>query len=657
MVLKTTTYDPEKLIKEKKMMDKQQIEILKKNLKTYVLSITQPDKKAGQNMYICPLCGSGSKSGSSSTGAFSIKGETWHCFSCNKGGDIFTLVKEFEGIKNFKDQVEKLIEKNFTTLDINKPQRTYNKAFKMEIRNYKNYIVACKANVNKTDYFYSRGFNNEIISRFNLGYDEIKDAVVIPYDNEGSYYITRSTKGKTFRKPYNDFIKEPIFNKTALSETKSCFVCESPIDAISIMSANETCNAIALGGTGYRKLIDCIKEKKPECKLILNFDNDEAGQKATTLISNELKELNILFTIATYSYDAYPEQSRKDANDLFRSNIELFQKDLLNNLEDAEKALTAEKKELIEKHNSYTALNKLKNLFEMDQAAITTGFDSLDKELDGGLYPGLYIIGSISSLGKTTLLLQLADQIINQGKDILYFSLEMATEELISKSISRYTYQLCKNTKDAKTARSIMSKSKYKNYTQTEKELINHAIEVYSQTANHLYIYEGIGNIGVEEIKHAVIEHKDVTGNIPLVFLDYLQILSPYELRASDKQNTDKAVLGLKRLSRDYQTTVIGISSFNRENYSTEVNMSAFKESGAIEYSSDVLFALQPQGMRSGNNTTDLKCNIELIKECKTSTERNVELVVLKNRNGKTGGRIKFVYHSLFNYFELSNNI
>ena len=276
----------------------------------------------------------------------------------------------------------------------------------------------------------------------------------------------------------------------------------------------------------------------------------------------------------------------------------------------------------------------------------------LDDELDGGLYPGLYILGAISSLGKTTLLLQIADQIAAAGYDILYFSLEMAAAELISKSISRHTYRLSDDRRNAKTARGITTASRYQSYSKTEKDLINAAIRAYGDYAKNLYIYEGIGNIGVEQIKKTVEEHIELTGKTPLVFIDYLQILAPYDMRASDKQNTDKAVLELKRISRDYKTPVIGISSFNRDNYSTEVNMSAFKESGAIEYGSDVLLALQPQGMKPGSTATDQKHNIKLVKDCKASEDRNIEAVILKNRNGKTGGKVGFIYHSLFNCFE-----
>lgn len=46
-----------------------------------------------------------------------------------------------------------------------------------------------------------------------------------------------------------------------------------------------------------------------------------------------------------------------------------------------------------------------------------------------------------------------------------------------------------------------------------------------------------------------------------------MQILASYNDRATDKQNIDKAVIKLKRISRDYKTPVVAISSFNRANY------------------------------------------------------------------------------------------
>lgn len=647
------------------MIDSYRLDTLKEGLTSYVQKITVPDRRAGKGMYKCPLCGSGSQSGSGHDGAFSITkdGKAWKCFACDQSGDIFTLIGLHEGLTEFTAQANRaaeLIGVNMFTEFTQETEKLKETEIAKNTARYKDYIAACRAAVGSTDYFKGRGFTDETIARFELGYDVAKKAVVIPYDRNGSYFITRSTDGKEFRKPKSSEAgAEPIYNGGALNDSKPCFVCESPIDAISVMqTGGDYCTAIALGGTSSQKLIDRVKKQAPKCMLILSFDTDKPGREATERTAEALRAANIPYLVATYSLNAYPEGQRKDANDFLKGNGVQFAADIIENVEEIERRANAEKAAALEAHNAYNGAELLKGFMGgikdgVNTVYIPTGFSELDKELDGGLYPGLYILGAISSLGKTTLLLQIADQIAAQGIDVLYFSLEMAASELISKSISRHTHMMCNGVRqNAKTARGVTTTSRYKNYSTEEKELIQKAVEAYGGYAKYLYIYEGVGDIGVDQIRRRVEEHKQLTGRIPVIVIDYLQILAPYDMRASDKQNTDKAVLELKRISRDYKTPVVGISSFNRDNYTTEVNMTAFKESGAIEYGSDVLLALQPQGMTAGYKATDQKANADLVKKCKASEERSIEAVVLKNRNGRTGGKVGFTYYALFNRFK-----
>lgn len=639
-----------------------ELEELKSRLPSYVQSVTTPDRKAGKNMYKCPLCGSGTH-GANSDGAFGIfdNGKKWRCFACDKSGDIFNLIGLLEGVSDFPAQIKRASEvTGFTVTDT---EEEFKEVSKPKTRQFKPYIEACKRFVNQTDYFIKRGFSPKTVKRFNLGYDPQAQAIVIPYDKNGTYYVTRSVIGKKFRMVGGT---EPIYNKNALYDaSKPCFVCESQLDAISIMEAGrEACNAIATGGsTKVSKLIEQLKAKRPTAKLILSYDNDSHGEEATTKTAKELKALNIPFLTAIYTLDAY-EGPKKDANELLITNREQLIADVMENIkivENVELVENINKAKDLAEHNKINGAERLSKLRESIKTGANTstptGFTLLDAELDGGLYPGLYILGAISSLGKTTLMLQIADQIAKQGRDVLYFSLEMEANELISKSISRLTFLNCNGNKsNAKTARGISTPSRHANYSDTERALIHDAMTQYGTYASHLYIYEGVGDLGVEQIKKQVAEHIELTNNVPLVFIDYLQILAPYDVRASDKQNTDKAVLELKRLSRDHKTPVIAISSFNRDNYTSEVSMSAFKESGAIEYGSDVLLALQPQNMKPGQTASEQKENAEMVKNCKANVERNVEAVILKNRNGKTGGKVSFKYYSLFNCFEQCNS-
>ena len=150
----------------------------------------------------------------------------------------------------------------------------------------------------------------------------------------------------------------------------------------------------------------------------------------------------------------------------------------------------------------------------------------------------------------------------------------------------------------------------------------------YKKAADNLYIYEGLGNIGADQIINDVREHIELTGRRPVVIVDYLQILAPYDVRYSDKQNIDKDVLELKRLSRDSVIPVVAISSFNRDSYKggeSKTDLTSFKESGAIEYGSDVLLAM--------------------VKGTRTADEgQPVNIKVMKNRNGEKDRTERFIF-------------
>lgn len=299
-----------------------------------------------------------------------------------------------------------------------------------------------------------------------------------------------------------------------------------------------------------------------------------------------------------------------------------------------------------------------------DTPEIPTGFDKLDKELDGGLYEGLYFMGAISSLGKTTFMLQVADEIAKQGQDVLIFSLEMSRHEIMAKTLSRLSYEIDVESgssgNNAKTVRDFTNYKRWQHFSSDEMDIIKDSFREYEKFAGNLYIHEGLGDINYRYVRETVKQYTDANPDkrSPVIMVDYLQILSPDDVRASERQSLDKNVLELKRIARDYKTPVFAISSFNRENYSKGVSMLSFKESGAIEYSSDVLMGLQfsiqeqydKENKGVSENSKDYK-KVDLDKE-KDGLPRKIQLVILKNRNGKTGGRVNFDFDPRYNHFQ-----
>jgi replicative DNA helicase len=273
------------------------------------------------------------------------------------------------------------------------------------------------------------------------------------------------------------------------------------------------------------------------------------------------------------------------------------------------------------------------------RGAVSTGLPALDKLLDGGLRAELYVIGAISSLGKTSLILQIADYISSSGTDVLFFSLEQSRHELTAKSLSRLSARL-DGASGGFTARQMYGGEFPK--SGKRKALFDRVIAAYREESARLFVMEGFTGAGLSEIREAVAAHKATRGAAPIVVVDYLQILSPAEPRATDKQNMDRAVVELKRMSRDFETAVIAVSSFNRENYRNTVSMESFKESGAVEYSSDVLLGMQLAG--TGEKDFD-------VNKAKLAEPRQIELVMLKNRNGAPFGKVRLQYRAKYNIF------
>lgn len=649
-------------------------EIMREGLRRYVEAITEPSKG---NMYKCPLPGCNSGEGKKHTGAFSIdpkKPTRWKCFSCGRSGDIFDLIGEVEGLATYPERERRAREflgmydssdrpgqsgakggsKNRYKVTTNPIQKTgifapAEEAGTKPAEDFRMYYRACHARLKECDYLERRGISQKTAERFTLGYDfkftnggKMRTpwkALIIP--TGASTYVARNMDPEADSDNRYRAVGErgPFFTKPLHQADRPLYVVEGELDAISIAEAGG--EALALGGiANWAKVPDAVKGTAQP--VVLALDNDKPGWKTTDQLEPALTDSNI----PHYVYNPYGDH--KDANEALTANREELELALRKGEEAEERARDALRAKIMESSPATHLQEFINGITEsVNTPAIPTGFRGLDSVLDGGLYEGLYFVGAIPSLGKTTLVLQIADQVARAGHDVLIFSLEMARAELMAKSISRHTLtETLATDKDMhkpKTARGITSGDRYKGYSAGERELIKKAITSYGEYAQHLFIIEGVGDLGTDQVREAVQRHTEATGRAPLVIVDYVQILAPHDVRASDKQATDRNTRELKRISRDFKTPVIAISSFNRSNYSVPVTMEAFKESGGLEYGSDVLIGLQLAGV--GGKDFD-------VNEAKSEDPRKIELVILKNRNGRTGDTVGFQYYPMFNYFK-----
>ncbi len=657
--------------------------------------IWQRDKSRGRHAgYVCPICGSGS--GPHGTGISTKDGLHYTCWAAAGAADCFTSADVIEvvglqyGLNDFNEQLKKCCELyglNYEDLEADTISSTTSKPVvepaaaepKEEPKeDFLQFFVECAEHINDTDYMQKRGISERILKAFNIGYCKcwqhptalkeyangerdkrpfMSKRIIIP-TSPHSYLARAVDENEKVQKQKAG--PSCLFNAGILSRTTGyVFITEGEIDAMSFYEVG--LKAVALGSTkNYLKLVDLLQNGGTAATLLLALDNDKDGEETAHKLKAKLNEIGVnSFIVNCYG-------THKDGNEALVADREAFLTGCNNAIKTVDEAPSEEEQER-EAYKQAHGVQYLRESFRLERElnatrpVISTGLQLLDDILNGGLQKGLYFIGGISSIGKTTFCMQIADNVAAAGTDVLVFALEMSKHELIAKSVSRYTYiedlNRHQTSQHAKTTNAILYGQNRDRYTKEEKDLIEAATSVYfDQIAPCLYIHEGVGNIGVEQIKTAVETHIKITGNKPVVLVDYLQILAPYEVRATDKQNIDKAVLELKRISRDEEIPIIAISSFNRESYTSAVTMASFKESGAVEYTSDVLIGLQYAGMdREANESEDAyKKRIVFLRELEAQKgnagkAQRIQVKILKNRNGRKGS-VELNFIPAFNY-------
>ena len=274
---------------------------------------------------------------------------------------------------------------------------------------------------------------------------------------------------------------------------------------------------------------------------------------------------------------------------------------------------------------------------------VKTGYENMD--VVTSLYPGLYIIGAVSSLGKTTFVHQMAENMAEAGKQVIYFSLEQNTLELLSKSLARIMAK--QDAGNGMTSLQIRMHG--------DNERVSKAVREYGRYACNVTVAECGYRATISDIENFVTTYISERKVKPIVVIDYLQMIQPdSDARLSSREQIDIFVRRLKQLQSDNNLIMIVISSLNRQNYLTQVDYESFKESGGIEYTADVVWGLELQILNDPlfDKQGSINEKRTAVRKAKASNPRKIELVCLKNRFGVSGYRCLFDYYPSYDFFE-----
>ena len=364
--------------------------------------------------------------------------------------------------------------------------------------------------------------------------------------------------------------------------------------------------------------------------------------------------------IVTKDTQKYFKEYQYITKRLKESNVDVYLQDGNYTI----KGITLGDKDKVETdlRNQYRLIHSATNLTEFEEnlertnnaPPTPTQYKTLDLNFDGGIFEGIYVLGGDTGLGKTTLALNLAENFSSQGRDVLYFSLEVSKNSLTAKMISQQTYILTQRGEgNPQTIRYLTNGSLYNSISPSDLKVVDQAKQLYQAKTKNLYIFESIGNLTVEDIENALERHLvyNKSSQPPIMIIDYLQILRHKDkyIQGNDKLKTDTNLFMLKKLANKYHLPVILLSSLNREGYKVikPVSLLDFKDTGAIEYTADVVLGLQLDYVCTEPKPTPEDRDLEDSK-----TPKRVRLTILKNRDGKKRGYSVFEYEPRYHNFK-----
>nr|DAQ28148.1 MAG TPA: DNA directed DNA polymerase [Caudoviricetes sp.] len=258
----------------------------------------------GENIQTnCPF----HKGGQERKPSFGVNGEIdkCHCFACGWSGTIEEMISELYGYQDEGKFGKRWLIKRFNTVEIEtRPNimEGFNGRNNITIRNnndihrFKQHIQSNKSSEQYSGeiteeeldkyryihpYMYQRGLTDEIIERFDIGYDREREEITFPVaDLQGTvrFIASRSVKNKFFRLPKNE--NKPIYQgyRFMSGRYKEAYITESFLNCLTCWKYDKP--AMAMIGTGNKKQYE-ILNNLPVRTYILCFDPDEAGRKAT----------------------------------------------------------------------------------------------------------------------------------------------------------------------------------------------------------------------------------------------------------------------------------------------------------------------------------------------------------------------------------------
>jgi len=256
-----------------------------------------------------------------------------------------------------------------------------------------------------------------------------------------------------------------------------------------------------------------------------------------------------------------------------------------------------------------------------DITGVPTGFRDIDKKL-AGLHPAnLIVVAARPSMGKSSLALNIAQNVSENGKPVAFFTLEMSREEVVQRLLSSMASVDSNKLRTGQLGPEMWQK------------LARESSKLYEMP----FFVDDSPDLTVTAIR-AKCRRLKRKSDLGLVVVDYLQLMQGPSRSDNRQQEIAEISRSLKNLARELHVPVIAVSQLNRQLEQREnkrPRLGDLRESGAIEQDADIVMFIYRD---------------EYYNPDSAETRGIAEVSIAKHRAGATG-TVMMTYAAEFTRF------
>ena len=574
--------------------------------------------KADELLALCPFH-------SEKTPSFTVTAskQTYYCFGCQKGGDVFEFVSELEGIGTFAETVARVAELiGHTNGSPVRPVAQVQRATVAtgdsstdEPEERRGEITAVYA------YTDEAGALLYEVCRVEPGrHGKRKDFLQRMPDGNGGFTWKQSPKKVLYHLP-----------EVLAAEEVWLVEGEKDVETLRALGLTATTNS---GGAAAKWLPEYTTALAGR-RVVLIPDRDEPGKKRADIIERALANFSDVTRLELPDVEkakakwADPNVAEcvKDVTDWIEAGRTVG--DLQEIMETARRDKQRDELET----RGLLHVSEILAVYEggieafadpsKRQPGLPTGFSGLDQKTFG-LRPGeLFILAARPAMGKTAFALNVATNVGAQGKSVAFFSLEMSKESLLARLVC---------------AKARIDQLKYRAGRLDDDEVHEFAMALADLQEMRIYIDDS-ADANLKTIARKL-AHLRKTAGVDLVIIDYLQLMAGSR---AENRNAEVTAMsrGLKVLARGMKCPFMVLSQLSR---ACELRpgdhrpmLSDLRESGGIEQDADQVAFIYRE---------------EIYRPDRDDLKGMAELILKKQRNGPIG-TIPLTFMDKYTRFEM----